>query len=288
MRPAQLAWLIALGAIWSASFLFMKIAVPSMGPVSMIGGRIVTAAIALTVIAWFINSKLPRGREWTPAAVVGVFYVALPLLLWGYASQQLSVSLLSIINATAPLFAAALSLIAAREPMNTQRLAGLALGFAGVAVLVGGAGFSAGVDTLSLVAAFGASLSYGAVSNYTRHAKTAAPIANVFGSLWIAAILVAPLMLLFPVRETPGAAALGAVAALGIVCTAIAYIAFFWLIGQIGAAPALTVTYLIPLFGALWGVVFLGEQVGAPQLIGALMVLAGIAVVARARKAPDG
>src|SRR5688572_17079482 len=116
----------------------MKIAVPSMGPVTMIGGRICTGAIALTLIAWIIKKTLPRGREWIPAAVIGLFYVAAPLLLWGYASQQLSVSLLSIINATAPLFGALLSLIWLREQMNARGVAGLALGFAGVAVLVGG------------------------------------------------------------------------------------------------------------------------------------------------------
>ena len=121
------------------SFLFMKIAVPAMGPAVMIGGRIVTAAIALTVIARFMRKALPRGREWTPDAIVGVFYVALPLLMWGYASQRLSVSLLSIINAAAPLFAAGLSITFQREKMRGTGLAGLALGFAGVALLVGAA-----------------------------------------------------------------------------------------------------------------------------------------------------
>lgn len=283
MRPLQLAWLVALGAIWSASFLFMKIAVPSMGPVVMIGGRIITAAVALSVIVWFIKTKLPRGAEWQPAAVIGVFYVALPLLMWGYASQQLSVSLLSIINATAPLFAAVLAIVWLRERMSALGLAGLALGFAGVAVLVGGEGITAGVDTLSLAAAFGASLLYGAVSNYTRKAKTAEPLTNVLGSLWIGAVIVAPLMFAFPVREPPGAAAFGAVAALGILCTAIAYVAFFWLIAQIGAAPALTVTYLIPVFGTLWGALFLGERVGMHHVAGAAMIVGGIALVARAR-----
>lgn len=264
--------------------MFMKIAVPAMGPVVMIGGRIITAAVALALIAWLIKTPWPRGPEWTPATVIGVFYVALPLLMWGYASQQLSVSLLSIINATAPLFAAALSLITLRERLSAPGLAGLVLGFAGVAILVGGEGIAAGIDTLSLAAAFGASLCYGAVSNYTRNAKTAQPLSNVLGSLWIGAMIVAPLMLAFPVREAPGAAALGAVAALGILCTAIAYVAFFWLIAQIGAAPALTVTYLIPVFGTLWGVLFLGEHVGVHHVVGAAMIVGGIALVARAKK----
>ena len=159
MRPAQLARLIALGAIWGSSFLFMKIAVPAMGPVAMIGGRIAIAAIALSIVAWFLKKKLPRGKHWIPALVIGIFYTAMPLLLWGYASQQLSASLLSIINATAPLFGALLSLLWLAghnsKRMSVHGIAGLVLGFAGVAVLVGGEGFSdSNTPTLAIAAAF--------------------------------------------------------------------------------------------------------------------------------------
>jgi len=151
-------------------------------------------------------------------------------------------------------------------------------------VLVGGEGFTAGVDTASIAAAFGASFFYGAVSNYTRQAKSAAPLTNVLGSLWIGALILLPLMFAFPARETPGVAALSAVAALGILCTAVAYVAFFWLIAQIGAAPALTTTYLIPVFGVIWGALFLGERIGVHHILGAAMIVGGIALVARARR----
>lgn len=285
MRVSQIASLLVLGALWSVSFLFMKIAVPSTGPVVLSGGRIVIGAIALTFAAWWLKQSLPRGREWKPAAVVGLFYVAAPLLLWGYASQQLSVSLLSIINATAPLFGALFALLWLREALGAYGLAGLALGFAGVAVLVGGEGFTTGVDASAIAAAFGASLFYGAVSNYTRKVKSADAFANVLGSLWVGALIMLPLMLAFPVRTTPGLDALSAVAALGIVCTAFAYVVFFRLVEQIGAAPALTVTYLIPVFGTLWGVLFLNERVGVHHIVGAAMIIGGIALVAKSRNA---
>ena len=284
MRPAQLAWLIALGAIWGSSFLFMKIAVPAMGPSVLMGGRIFIGAVALSVVAWFIKKSLPRGRQWTPAVVTGIFYAALPLFLWGYAAQQLSVSLLSIINATAPLFAALLSLMwrPGHKRMGARGAAGLALGFAGVAVLVGGEGLGDSTPpALSIAAAFLASLLYGAISNYWQTAKGMDAFSNVLGSLWIATLVTAPLMMAFPVRETPGVAAWGSVAALGILCTAIAYVAYFRLVEQIGAARALTVTYLIPVFGTLWGVVFLGERIGIHHVLGAAMIIGGIALVAR-------
>lgn len=285
MRPAQIAWLIALGAIWGSSFLFMKIAVPAFGPSMMMGGRIAIAAVALTLAAWFIRKSLPRGKQWVPAAVIGIFYVAIPLFMWGYAAQELSASLLSIINATAPLFAAAISLLWFREKISVRGWAGLALGFAGVAVLVGGEGYrDEKLPALAVAAALGASLLYGAVSNYSQRMTVTDQYSNVLGSLWIATLLMTPLMILFPLRETPGIAAWSSVAALGILCTAIAYVVYFRLVEQIGAAPTLTVTYLIPVFGVLWGAVFLDERIGAHHVAGAAMILAGITLVARARR----
>lgn len=285
MRPAHVAWLIALGAIWGASFLFMKIAVPAFGPSVMMGGRIVIGAATLTAIAWFVGKRLPRGAQWNPAIITGVFYVALPLWLWGYAAQTLSASLLSIINATAPLFAALLSLLWLRQRLPAAGLAGLALGFAGVAVLVGGEGLSdSRPPALSVAAAFAASLLYGAISNYWQTVKGMDAYANVLGSLWVAALAMVPLMLADPVRAAPQAAAWASVAALGILCTAVAYVGYFRLIEQIGAAPALTATYLIPVFGALWGALFLGEHLGAHHVLGAAMIVGGIALVARSRR----
>ena len=285
MRPAQLAWLIALGAIWGSSFLFMKIAVPAMGPSVMMGWRIFIGAVTLTIVAWFIRKSLPRGKQWTPAIAVGIFYTAIPLFMWGYAAQWLSASLLSIINATAPLFGAAISVIWLRERLSAGGAGGLALGFAGVAVLVGGEGFAdEQLPLLAIGAAFLASVLYGAISNYTQTVKGIDPFSNVLGSLWVAALAMLPLMLLFPVRETPGVAAWSSVATLGILCTAIAYVVYFRLVHDIGAAPALTVTYLIPIFGIFWGVVLLDERIGVHHVAGAAMIIAGIALVARARR----
>ena len=286
MRPAQLAWLIALGAIWGSSFLFMKIAVPAFGPAMMMGGRIGIAAVVLTVFAWLLKKSLPRGRQWKPAIITGIFNAAIPLVLWGYAAQTLSVSLLSIINATAPLFGAALSLLWLRERTSAKGLVGLALGFVGVAVLVGGEEFRAGeTPALAISAAFAASILYGGIYLYNQSAKIADPYSNVLGALWVATLMMLPLMVMFPLRETPGMAAWSSVAALGILCTAIAYVVYFRLIEQIGAAPTLTVTYLIPLFGVLWGVMFLDERIGVHHVAGAAMILAGIALVAKSRRA---
>ena len=130
-----------------------------------------------------------------------------------------------------------------------------------------------------------ASILYGGISLYNQSAKIADPYSNVLGALWVATLMMLPLMVMFPLRETPGMAAWSSVAALGILCTAIAYVVYFRLIEQIGAAPTLTVTYLIPLFGVLWGVMFLDERIGVHHVAGAAMILAGIALVAKSRRA---
>src|SRR5678816_1953838 len=115
-----MATMIALGAMWGSSFLFMKIAVPSMGPVAMIEARVAIAAAVLSFAAWLTKKMLPRGKQWLPSIMIGVFYTAIPLLLWAYAARNLSASLLSIINATAPLFGALVSLIWLREKMTAR------------------------------------------------------------------------------------------------------------------------------------------------------------------------
>jgi drug/metabolite transporter (DMT)-like permease len=279
--------MIALGATWGSSFLFMKIAVPEMGPAAMVEARVLIGALTLTIIALVSRKSMPRGRQWVPCIVLGLFYAAIPLLLWAYAARTLGASLLSIINATAPLFGALVALVWFRKTLAARGIAGLALGFAGVALLVGGEGLGGErAEALSILAALGASFLYGVMANYQDTVKGSAnPFAVVIGSLWVASLAVSPVVVWMPPPAMPGLAAWGAVATLGIACTAIAYHAYFRLIEDVGPASALTVTYLIPLFGTLWGVLFLGERISLHMIVGASMIIAGITLVASARRA---
>ncbi len=290
MSLRNIVTMIFLGAAWGSSFLFMKIAVPEMGPFAMVEARVAFGALALSVFALVLRKSLPRGRQWLPCIMIGLFYTAIPLLLWAYAARTLGASLLSIINATAPLFGALVTLLWLRERMRARGLAGLALGFAGVALLVGGEGIeNARAEALPIAAALAASLMYGVMANYQDTIKDAVnPFSNVLGSLWVASIALMPVVVLSPPPAMPGWPAWGAVATLGIVCTAIAYHAYFGLIDELGPASALTVAYLIPVFGTLWGVLFLGERIGVHMIVGAAMIVAGIALVASARKLAAG
>jgi len=282
--------MIALGAAWGSSFLFMKIAVPEMGPFAMVEARVLIGALALSAFALVLRKAMPRGRQWLPCIMVGLFYTAIPLLLWAYAAITLGASLLSIINATAPLFGALVTLLWFRERMPARGIAGLALGFSGVALLVGGEGLgNARAEALPVLAALGASFLYGVMSNYQETVKNSIhPFTSALGSLWIASLAILPALIWVTPPAMPGLSAWGAVAALGILCTAMAYHAYFRLIDEVGPASALTVTYLIPVFGTLWGVLFLDEHIGVHMIAGAVMIILGIALVASARREEAG
>ena len=166
-------------------------------------------------------------------------------------------------------------------PMVGARTAlGLVLGTAGVALLVGfdhmtalpGAG-------LAVAAALVAALSYSIASLYAKTARSVEPFANAHGPMWAAALLVLPVLPFFPPAGPPRVGIVGSVVALGVLCSGIAYILYFKLIKEVGATSALTVTFLNPVFGILWGALFLHEVVGWYTVAGAAIVLAGTALV---------
>ncbi|MBM3392101.1 MAG: DMT family transporter [Betaproteobacteria bacterium] len=280
MDPASLARLVLLSSIWGASFLFIRIGAPVLGPSLLIFARVGLAAVFLLAVALYLKRILDARQHWRHYLMLGLFNSALPFLLFAYAAQTVSASLLSILNATAPTWAAALGAAWTRTRLAPRPLIGLLLGIAGVALL-------AGVETLSLpaggglaiVAALGAALCYGVSSVYARSARATEPFANAHGSMWAATLLLIPAALLAPWPETlPDGRILLAVVALGVLCSGIAYLLYFRLVVDLGASSALTVTFLIPVFGILWGVLFLDEAVGWHTFAGSVLVLAGTAL----------
>jgi drug/metabolite transporter (DMT)-like permease len=281
MTIANLSRLLLLSAIWGASFLFMRIGAPVLGPSLLIFARVGLAALFLLMMAFHLRKSLAAPRYWKHYLMLGLFNSALPFLLFAYAAQTVSASMLSILNATAPIWAAAIGTVRFKSRPSSRALFGMLLGVAGVGLL-------AGVETVTLPAggalAIGAGLaaafSYGIATTYTKTAQSVEPFANAHGSMWAATLILLPLALQAPALATlPAPHVIFSVAALGIVCSGVAYLLYFRLIADIGAAPALTVTFLIPVFGILWGALFLGERVGWHTLAGSLTVLTGTALV---------
>jgi drug/metabolite transporter (DMT)-like permease len=280
MSTANLLRLFLLAAIWGGSFLFMRIAAPVLGAAVLIEYRVLFASLFLAVIGLFLKKKLDLRQHWKHYLILGLFNSALPFLMFAFAARTLSASVLAVLNATTPLWGTLIAAVWSRSMVSGKVLLGLALGTCGVALLVGfdhvsskpGAG-------LAIAAVLFASFNYGIASNYAKQAKAVEPFANAHGSMWASTLLVLPVVPFFPAPAEPTLGIMAAVLALGILCSGVAYLIYFRLIQDVGPSSALTVTFLSPLFGILWGVAFLGETVGWYTFVGAAIVLGGTALV---------
>lgn len=280
MKAADFLRLILLAAIWGASFLFMRIGAPVLGPALLIEYRVGSAAVFLALVGFVLKKPLGLRQHWKHFAILGFFNSALPFLLYAYAASSLSASVLSVINATSPIWSALIAAVWSRTAMAPRTLLGLVLGLGGVALLVGfdkvatqdGAGLAIGAG---LAAAF----CYGVATTYAKTAKTVDPFANAHGNLWAATLMVLPVLPFFPAPASPGVGVMAAVLALGVLCSGVAFLLYFRLIHDIGPTSALTVTFLIPIFGILWGCLFLGENFGWHTVAGSSIVIVGTALV---------
>jgi drug/metabolite transporter (DMT)-like permease len=260
--------------------LHLRIAAPVLGPVILAELRAAFAALFLLIVAWTLRKPLDAGKHWKHFLILGLFNSALPFLLFSFAAKTLTASVMSILNATAPIWGAIIGAVWMRQSPSGRTMLGLLLGVAGVSLLVGGDQLTVQPGaTTAIAAALMAAFFYGIATNYAKTATAAEPFANAHGSMWAAAILIAPATPFSPLIASPGAGVMAAAAALGIVCSGIAYLLYFRLIKDVGATSALTVTFLIPVFGVLWGSLFLSEAVRWNTIVGAGIIIVGTALV---------
>jgi len=266
------------------------VAAPELGPIPLMALRVgIAAALLFPALALTRGTGDLRGRL-IPVAVVGVLNSALPFCLFAYASLSVTAGLASIVNATSPLWGGLVAHLWLKDRLTPSRVAGLVVGFSGVAFLVWGrASFKPGGAGLAVVAALLATLSYGVAASYAkRYLAGVNPLALAAGSQVAAAALLLPLAaLLWPAGPVSGRA-WWSVALLGSFCTAAAYVLYFRLIASIGPARAISVTFLIPAFAILWGALFLGEAVTGRMLAGAAVVLVGTALATGMVRLPGG
>jgi len=281
MRAADFGRLVALAAIWGASFLFTRIVAPVMGPVLTADLRMLVAGLAL--VAYFRLAGFdPHWRRWgRKYALVGLLNSGLPFLLFAYSALSLPAGLMAVLNATAPMWGALLTVLVLGERLAARRAAGLALGVIGVAVL---SRPDAGTTQafLAIAACLAASFLYGLAGVYMKRWAGDVPARGMaVGTQLAAGLLMLPLVPFAPPPAAPSVLVAASVLALGLVCGAVAYLLYFRLIVDIGPAGALTVTYLIPLFGVLWGTLFLGEALSMTMLAGGVLVVLGTVLVLR-------
>lgn len=280
MQPIYFAQLVLLAAIWGSSFMFMRVAVPALGPTWMLEIRLFSAALFLLLLTRLIGQALDAGRHWRHYLILGLFNTALPFFVFASAARELPASTLAILNSTAPLWGLVIGFVWRGKPITPRAVIGLLFGIAGVASLVGFGGFASQPGQLSAaLLAASASVFYGIASNYAEYADSVPPFANAHGSMWAAALLMLPLAPFSPVPTAWPAVPVLSALALGVLCSGVAYLLYYNLITRIGATSALTVGYLIPLFGVFWGWLFLDETIGWYTLAGAALVLIGTALV---------
>jgi drug/metabolite transporter (DMT)-like permease len=224
--------------------------------------------------------------------VVAALNSALPFLAYSYAALSITAGLASIFNATAPLWGALVAWLWLHDRLTGSKVTGLAIGFAGV-VWLGwssvnqAASFKPGGSGWAVVACIGATLLYGTAASVTkRHLAGVSPLVVAAGSQLAASIVLAPLAVAFWPDQTPGATAWLAVVLLGVLSTAVAYVLYFRLIAHVGPASAISVTFLIPAFAALWGWLFLGETVTTTMVAGCAVILLGTALTTGQLKLP--
>lgn len=287
MRAREYSMLFALALIWGISFYFIKIAVLEVSPATTVALRLGFSVATLAVII-MSRPELVRGlrRYWKLGLLVGVINNLIPFVLISWGETRIASGVASILNATTPLFTVLLANwwhSSAREPLTARRGTGVVLGFVGVGVLVGPAALrlsGGGIGyTLGVLAVLVAAASYAVGAILSRRFNGAAILVAPFSCQVSALILVLPIAFVWdPPTHMPSLAALGAVAELGILGTAVAYLIYFWLIRHVGATRTSLVTYLLPCTALIWGALLLGERISWNALAGLMLVLLGTMV----------
>jgi drug/metabolite transporter (DMT)-like permease len=276
----ELLSLVYLGAVWGGAFLFFRVASPEVGPVWTAEIRI---ALAGTLIATYIGPRriLALRPYLRQLAIVGATFSAIPFTLLAYATLTLPSSLSSLLMATTPLFTAIVGAVWLRYGLSPRVIAGLVLGFGAVAMLLGGGAGALGPSTLL---AFGAGLlaafSYAIAGTYVRRSTGAiAPLDVAAGQLLAGAVLLLPVAIL---SGAPGALRIDGAVSLGLmalVSTALAWPLFFRISARTNATTASTATFIVPLFGIVWGSLILGEPIGAGLVASFALVLVSLLLV---------
>lgn len=280
LTPLELG---VLGAIWGASFLFMRVAAPEFGAFALVEVRLLSGALVLLPFLWLARHRFPL-KAWGVIAGIAAINTALPFVLFAWAAGRAPAGIGAIANAMTVPFTALVGHLFFRERIGPARAAALAVGFVGVVVLASGRSAGASVGLAAAAGTF-AAFCYGlGVHLVRRHLGGLPPAALAGATLLCASLMTLPLALWHWPQATPSPLSWGAAVALGVLCTGIALVGYYRLVERIGPARTSTVTYLIPLFAVAWAWWLLDEPVTLPMLLAGGLILGSVAVSQRARR----
>ncbi|SES88075.1 DMT family transporter [Stigmatella erecta] len=274
LTPVELG---VLGAIWGASFLFMRIAAKDFGALPLVEIRLALGGLVLLPFLWGARKAFPL-QLWPKLALIGAINSALPFALFAWAAQRAPAGIAAITNSTAVLFTALVAFVFYGERIGPRRGVALAVGFGGVVVLASGKAAGANIGG-AVVAGTTAACLYGIGVNMVKRHLSGLPAGAVASAtLSCAAVLTLPFAAVaWPPQPIPVVSWLSA-AALGVLCSGIAYVLYYRLIQRIGASRAVTVTYLVPLFGVAWAWLLLGEPLTLTLAIAGTLILGSVAL----------
>lgn len=289
-RPMTLPeWgmLLALSAVWGGSFFFNGVAVRELPVFTVVVCRVALAAAILLLVLRLSGERLPSGREvWAAFFAMGLMNNVIPfsLIVWG--QQHIASGVASILNASTPLFTVVLAHLLTRdERMNAGKAAGVVIGFAGVAVMIGLDAVQAlGLNVAAQAMCVAGAVSYAFAGIYGRRFRTmgVSPMATAAGQVTASSAMLLPLMLVVDRPWTlamPSMASIGALVGVAAISTAFAYVLYFRILATAGATNLLLVTFLIPVSAILLGVLFLGEVLMPKHLAGMAMIGLGLAAI---------
>jgi drug/metabolite transporter (DMT)-like permease len=279
-----LSYFVLLAAIWGSSFLFMRLAVVDFGPLATAAVRVAIASAFLLPLVWLRGLLLELRTHWRKTFFIGILNSGIPFACFAFALQSINTSLSAVLNATVPMFGALIAWVWLKDQLSAARVLGLGVGFLGVTLLAwdtialkSGPG---SVDPAWAVAAcLFACLCYGIGASYTRKYLGQVPsLVTAAGSQIGATLgLMLPAAWAWPAKM-PGLQAWTAVTVVGVLCTGVAYVLFFKLMQRAGPQKTLSVTFLVPAFAALYGVVFLREAITPWMLMCAAVIVCGTAL----------
>jgi drug/metabolite transporter (DMT)-like permease len=286
-RPLDLFWLLVLGSLWGASYLFIKVAVADIPPLTLVAARLALGAAVLWIVLFLSRQPMPRSRSlWAAFAVMGILNGAVPytFIFWG--EQYIPSGLAALLQSTMPIFTVIMAhFLASEERLTLAKALGVVVGFAGVGLLMY-SDVQQGLHSnlwgqLAIVAS---SVSYAAATIFAKNRLAGQPaLASTTGQLTTGALFVLPLSLLMdrPFHLSPSPAAIGSWLGLTLLGTAVAYVIYYALIERSSATFVSTVTYIIPVNGLILGALVLGEPVTWTLLVSLALILAGVLLVRR-------
>ncbi len=281
MTTKQLIQLLCLAAIWGGSFIFMRVLAPVFGPIWTASMRLFIAGVFLLGLYRVQRYKLNWKRDIKHFILIGIINSSIPFFFYAYAALHIPASLSVILNAMAPMFGAIFAAMFALEKLTIRKGIGLLTGFSGVAVIsISGLALEGDNVPFAIAACLGATICYGLSGVYVKLKAGHIPPKDIAcGSQLMAGIALMPLSVYFPVMGEITIMHLILLTVFAILCSALAYLIYYNLIVEVGPTKTLTVTYLMPVFGILWGAMLLGESLTSKMALGGLMILAGTMIV---------